>query len=76
MFSIIRPTRLIPFRLPTSLRTLSTTATMAQKHEWIVILPDNAGALEKRMSVRQYVSFPLFPSSPFLLEISVNVSMP
>ncbi|KAL1305588.1 hypothetical protein AAFC00_007193 [Neodothiora populina] len=26
---------------------------MAQKHEWIVILPDNTDALEKRMSVRQ-----------------------
>lgn len=28
---------------------------MSQKHEWIVILPDNVNALEKRMSVRQYV---------------------
>ncbi|KAI4717378.1 hypothetical protein E4T48_06409 [Aureobasidium sp. EXF-10727] len=24
-----------------------------QKHEWMVILPDNAGALEQRMAVRE-----------------------
>ncbi|KAI5200258.1 hypothetical protein E4T39_05798 [Aureobasidium subglaciale] len=25
---------------------------MSQKHEWMVILPDNTGALDKRMAVR------------------------
>lgn len=47
----------------TALRTFTTTAAiMAQKHEWIVILPDNTGALEKRMSVRQYEPLSLFLS--------------
>lgn len=37
-------------------RTFSTTTRiMSQKHEWMVILPDNTGALEKRMAVRQCV---------------------
>ncbi|THZ09389.1 hypothetical protein D6C95_01266 [Aureobasidium pullulans] len=31
----------------------TTTRIMSQKHEWMVILPDNTGALEKRMAVRQ-----------------------
>jgi len=30
-------------------------ASAPQKHEWLVILPDNEGALEARMKVRPYV---------------------
>jgi len=40
---------------PTSLRTFTTTATMAQKSEWLVILPDRPNALADRMKVRPYV---------------------
>ena len=36
-------------------RSMSSSNTPT-KHEWIVILPDHAGALEHRMKVRQYVS--------------------
>ena len=37
-------------------RTLATTAiAMAPKQEWMIIVPDHAGALEKRMEVRPYV---------------------
>ncbi|MCJ1481480.1 hypothetical protein MMC06_001639 [Schaereria dolodes] len=35
----------------------------AAKHEFLIILPDNAGVLEKRMSVRPYVYFPQPPST-------------
>ncbi|KAH0263619.1 hypothetical protein KCU90_g18562, partial [Aureobasidium melanogenum] len=35
-------------------RTFSTTSRiMSQKYEWMVILPDNVGALDKRMAVRE-----------------------
>jgi hypothetical protein len=35
-------------------RSFSTTSrTMSQKFEWMVILPDNVGALDKRMAVRE-----------------------
>lgn len=31
----------------------TTTRIMSQKYEWMVILPDNVGALDKRMAVRE-----------------------
>jgi hypothetical protein len=31
----------------------TTSRIMAQKYEWMVILPDNVGALDKRMAVRE-----------------------
>ena len=31
------------------------SGTAAPKHEWLVIMPDFEGALEKRLSVRAYV---------------------
>ena len=35
-------------------RNFSTTSRiMSQKYEWMVILPDNVGALDKRMAVRE-----------------------
>ena len=36
-------------------RTMAST-TAAPKYEWLVILPDQKGALKKRMDVRPYVS--------------------
>ncbi|KAK4610071.1 Derivative of benzaldehyde biosynthesis cluster protein C [Fulvia fulva] len=43
---------LLPCRSPATLRTLTNTASIMGKQEWIVILPDYPGALEKRMEVR------------------------
>jgi hypothetical protein len=35
-------------------RSFTTTSRiMSQKYEWMVILPDNVGALDKRMAVRE-----------------------
>ena len=38
--------------VPTLTHRMSSTAATKQKHEWIVILPDNVGMLPKRMEVR------------------------
>lgn len=44
-----------------------TSSTEPQKYEWLVILPDQQGALPRRMEVRGYVftssSFPPHPHS-------------
>lgn len=37
-----------------------------KRHEWIVILPDHAGALEKRMQVRPY-AFLYFFNAPLFM---------
>jgi broad-specificity NMP kinase len=43
-----------PFHISSSInRTMSTEAP--KKHEFIIILPDQEGALERRMEVRGYV---------------------
>jgi hypothetical protein len=58
--------------LQSTRRSFSTTSRiMSQKYEWMVILPDNVGALDKRMAVREYVKSiwnPLF-SVPAVLEL-------
>lgn len=49
-------------RLPPSTRSLHKTfftqframATAPQKYEWMVIIPDHGGVLDKRMEVRPY----------------------
>lgn len=53
----LRPaTRLYPTFATTARRTFASTARiMAAKQEWLIILPDHAGALEQRMKVRPYV---------------------
>ncbi|KAL2036364.1 hypothetical protein N7G274_010918 [Stereocaulon virgatum] len=38
--------------VPTLAHRMSSTVATKQKHEWIVILPDNVGVLSKRMEVR------------------------
>lgn len=48
----------------TARRPLTTTRTMAAKQEWLIIVPDHAGVLEKRMEVRPYIPPP--PSLPIL----------
>lgn len=40
-------------------RSFVSTAIMAQKKEFLAIIPDKPGALQKRLEVRPYVSFPL-----------------
>ncbi|KAK5140662.1 hypothetical protein LTR04_002895 [Oleoguttula sp. CCFEE 6159] len=42
---------------------MSSTSSPA-KHEWICILPDHEGALERRMEVRPYVAIPSVPPPP------------
>jgi hypothetical protein len=39
--------------LPTRRSFTTTSRIMSQKYEWMVILPDNVGALDKRMAVRE-----------------------
>lgn len=41
-------------------RTMSTTTTAPAKFEFLVIVPDKPGTLQKRLEVRACVSFP-FP---------------
>ena len=42
--------------------SVTTAATPSKpKHEWLVILPDHEGVLEKRMSVRPYAHLPYLP---------------
>lgn len=38
----------------THLRSMATAATV-KNQEWLVILPDHEGAIQKRLEVRQYV---------------------
>lgn len=54
----------------TAARAMASSST-AQKTEWLVILPDQAGALERRMSVRPYVLLCLILCAlPWLCRIS------
>ena len=55
-----------PYVLKMPITTSTSTSKPAppatrSKHEWLVILPDHDGILEKRMSVRQYVTSNLSP---------------
>lgn len=40
------------FRVSPFTRIMSSATVARQKHEWIVILPDHDGMLQKRMQVR------------------------
>ena len=40
------------FRVSPFTRIMSSAGVARQKHEWIVILPDHDGMLQKRMEVR------------------------
>lgn len=54
-------------RAPLNIRTMASSSE-APKHEWLVIIPDFDGALEKRLAVRPYVfafAFLPFPLSFF-----------
>lgn len=45
-----------PYVLRMPITTSTAPSKPKLKHEWIVIIPDYEGALEKRMSVRPYAS--------------------
>jgi hypothetical protein len=43
-------------------RTMATAAA-GKKLEWLIIIPDHEGVIEKRLEVRAYVLEPMRPSS-------------
>lgn len=41
--------------LTSTVRTMSSSAAAPRKYEWLVVVPDFPGALQKRLEVRPYV---------------------
>lgn len=56
-----------PRTFASNIRTMAAAAAPA-KQEWLIILPDHAGALEQRMKVRPYVY--ALPPQPFAHQLT------